>query len=34
VRVVHLSNPGGVEAFEQSGELAEAKMMAPTPAVE
>jgi hypothetical protein len=34
VRVVHFSHPGKVEAFEQSGALAEMKMMAPTPAVE
>jgi hypothetical protein len=34
VRVVHFSSPGRVEAFEQSGALADTKMMAPTPAVE
>lgn len=34
VRVVHFSHPGRIEAFEQSGALADAKMMAPTPAVE
>jgi hypothetical protein len=34
VRVVHFSNPGRIEAFEQSGALADTKMMAPTPAVE
>jgi hypothetical protein len=30
VRVVHFSNPGRIEAFEQSGPLADAKTMAPT----
>jgi hypothetical protein len=34
VRVVHFSNPGRVEAFEQSGALADTKMMGPVPAVE
>jgi hypothetical protein len=34
VRVVHFSNPARIEAFEQSGALADVKMMAPTPAVE
>jgi hypothetical protein len=34
VRVVHFSNPGRIEAFEQSGAVADTKMMAPTPAVE
>jgi len=32
--VVHFSNPGRIEAFEQSGTLADMQMMAPTPAVE
>jgi hypothetical protein len=34
VRIVHFSNPGRIEAFEQSGALADMKQMAPTPAVE
>lgn len=34
VRVVHFSNPGRIEAFEQSGAIADVRMMAPTPAVE
>jgi len=34
IRVVHFSNPGRIEAFEQSGALADMKRMAPTPAVE
>jgi hypothetical protein len=34
MRVVHFSNPGRIEAFEQSGTLADMQMMAPTPAVE
>jgi hypothetical protein len=34
VRVVHFSSPGRVEAFEQSGALADMKMMTPAPAVE
>jgi hypothetical protein len=34
VRVVHFSNPGRIEAFEQGGALADTKTMAPTPAVE
>jgi hypothetical protein len=34
LRVVHFSNPGKVEAFEQGGALADARTMAPTPAVE
>lgn len=34
VRVVHFSNPGRIEAFEQSGAIADMRMMAPTPAVE
>ena len=34
VRAVHFSNPGRIEAFDQSGTLADMQMMAPTPAVE
>jgi hypothetical protein len=34
VRAVHFSNPGRIEAFEQTGTLADMQMMAPTPAVE
>lgn len=34
VRVVHFSHPGRIEAFEQSGAIADMRMMAPTPAVE
>ena len=34
VRVVHFSRPGRVEAFEQSGALADTRMMAAPPAVE
>jgi hypothetical protein len=34
VRLVHFSKPARIEAFEQSGTLADVKMMAPTPAVE
>jgi hypothetical protein len=34
VRVVHFSSPGRVDAFEQSGALADTRMMAPPAAVE
>jgi hypothetical protein len=34
IRVVHFSNPGKIEAFEPNGALADAKQMAPSPAVE
>lgn len=34
IRVVHFSNPGRVEAFEQSGAVADVEMLAPAPAVE